>query len=69
MCKRSKGMVTVQHRTKRLLPSTVDGETFVLETIYTSHDKTEIDWIEEQFNDSIGTGIIGQFEVKEQEHE
>lgn len=62
-------MVTVQHRTKRLPPSTVDGETFILETIYTSHDKVEIDWIEKQFNDSIGTGIIGQFEVKEQEHE
>lgn len=60
-------MVTVQHRTKRLPPSTVDGEAFVLETIYTSHDKAEIDWIEEQYRDSIGTGVIAQFEVEEQE--
>lgn len=62
-------MVTVQHRTNRLPPSTVDGETFILETIYTSHDKSEIDWIEEQYKESIGTGLIQQFEVKEQEHE
>lgn len=61
-------MVTVQHRTKRLPPSTVDGETFIFETIYTSHDKEEIDWIEEHFRDSIGTGLIGHFDVKEQKH-
>lgn len=62
-------MVTVQHRTKRLSPNTVDGETFVLETIYTSHDKAEIDWIEKQYRDSIGTGVIAQFEIKEEGHE
>lgn len=62
-------MVTVQHRTKRLSPNTVDGETFVLETIYTSYDKAEIDWIEEQYKESIGTGVVQQFELKEQEHE
>lgn len=62
-------MVTVQHRTKRLPPSTVDGETFVFETIYTSHNKTEIDWIEKNFKDFIGTGLIGQFELKKQENE
>lgn len=62
-------MVTVQHRIKRLPPSTTDGEAFVIETIYTSHDKTEIDWIEQQYRDSIGTELIGQFEVKDQENE
>lgn len=41
-------MVTIQHRIKRLPPSTIDGETLILETIYTSYDKTEIDWIEKQ---------------------
>lgn len=60
-------MVTVQHKIKRLPPSTIDGETLILETIYTSYDKAEIDWIEEQYKDSIGTGLIQQFEVKEQE--
>lgn len=62
-------MVTVQHKTKRLSPSTVDGETFILETIYTSHNKTEIDWIEEQYKESIGTGVVQQFELKERDHE
>lgn len=62
-------MVTIQHRIKRLPPSTIDGETFILETIYTSYDKAEIDWIEEQYKDSIGAGLIQQFEVKGQEHE
>lgn len=62
-------MVTVQHKTKRLSPSTVNGETFILETIYTSHNKTEIDWVEKQFRDSIGAGAIAQFEIKEEGHE
>jgi hypothetical protein len=62
-------MVTIQQRIKRLPPSTVDGETFVFETIYTSYNKTEIDWIEKNFKDSIGTGLIGQFELKEQKNE
>ena len=62
-------MVTIQHRIKRLPPSTIDGETLILETIYTGYDKTEIDWIEKQYKDSIGVGLIQQFEVKGQEDE
>ena len=62
-------MVTIQQRIKRLPPSTVDGETFIFETIYTSYDKTEIDWIEKNFKNSIGTGLIGQFELREREHD
>ncbi len=58
-------MVTVQHRTKRLPPSTVDGEAFILETIYTSYNKSEIDWIEQQYKDAIGDGMVQQFEIKE----
>ena len=62
-------MVTVQHRIKRLPPTTVDGETLRLETIFTSYDKAEIDWIEEQYKDAIGDGLVQRFEVKEKEHE
>lgn len=59
-------MVTVSHKIKRLAPSTAKGEMLVLETVYSSFNKAEIDWIEEQYNGSIGTGLIQQFEVKEQ---
>lgn len=62
-------MVTVQYRIKRLPPSTIDGESLILETIFTSHGKTEIDRIEKRYKDTIGDGLVQQFEAKEQENE
>lgn len=62
-------MVTVQHRIKRLPPSTIGGEALILESIYTSYDKSDIDRIQKQYEDVIGGGTIQQFELKEQEHE
>lgn len=62
-------MVTVQYRIKRLPPSTIDGESLILETIYTSHDKVEIDLIEKHYKDDIGDDLIQRVEVKEQEHD
>ena len=59
-------MVTVQHRIKRLPPSTIGGETLILESIYTSYDKSDIDRIQKQYEDVIGGGTIQQFERKEQ---
>ena len=61
-------MVTVQYRIKRLPPSTKDGETLILETIFSSHDKAGIDRIEEQYKDAIGDGLVQQVEVKEKEN-
>ena len=62
-------MVTVQHRIKRLSPDTVNGEAFMHQTIFTSYDKAEIDWIEKRFKDVISDGLIQLVNVKEQEHD
>ena len=62
-------MVTVQHRIKRLPPNTINGETLILESIYTSYDKSDIDRIQKQYEDVISDGTIQQFESKEQENE
>lgn len=62
-------MVTVQHRIKRLPPNTINGETLILESIYTSYDKSDIDRIQKQYEDVIGDNLIQQFESKEQEYE
>lgn len=59
-------MVTVQHRIKRLPPSTIGGETLILESVYTSYDKSDIDRIQKQYEDVIGGGTIQQFELKGQ---
>lgn len=59
-------MVTVQTTCKRLPPDTANGEIFVLTTTYSSQDKAEIDWIEEQYKSSIGDGIIRTYEGTEE---
>ncbi len=62
-------MVTVQHRIKRLSPDTVNGEVFMHQTIFTSYNKAEIDWIEKQYKDVISDGLIQLVNVKEQDDE
>lgn len=54
---------------KRTEPDTISGESIVLTTVYSSFDSTEIDKLEEQFRQRIGSGIIGEVKLNDEEDE
>lgn len=53
---------------QRLEPDTINGETLKVTQVYSSHDKSEIDKLEESLQKQIGNGLIGEISLdKEQE--
>lgn len=54
---------------KRMEPDTISGESIVLTTVYSSFDSAEIDKLEEQFRKRIGSGIIGEVNLDDEEDE
>lgn len=44
---------------ERLMPTTADGHIIKVTTYYSSYDKNEIDRLQEDLKNSIGTGITG----------
>lgn len=52
---------------QRLNPDAVCGEIIVVTQRYTSYDVREIDILEERFMKSIGSGIMSEYTIKEQE--
>lgn len=49
---------------KRLKQDTINGDSIQVTMVYSSFDKNEIDSVEEVFKETIGTGIISEFETK-----
>lgn len=49
---------------ERLMPTTADGHMIKVTTYYSSFDKSEIDKLQEDLRDAIGSGIVS-YEVKE----
>lgn len=56
---------------KRMNPDTVNGNMIILQTVYSSFDRDEIDALEKTFKKNIGTGLITEYKYgeEEQEHE
>lgn len=52
---------------RRLDPTTLIGENIVVVTTYSSFNKEEIDALEKELEETIGSGVISESE--EQEHE
>lgn len=57
----------VQTMYRRLDPDTVTGEQIVVVTTYSSFNKEEIDALEKELKETIGSGVI--WESEEQDHE
>lgn len=52
---------------QRLNPDTVCGEIIIVTQRYTSFDAREIDILEERFKHTIGSGIMSEYTIKEQD--
>ena len=52
---------------QRLNPDTVCGEIIIVTQRYTSFDVKEIDILEERFKKTIGSGIMSEYTIKEQD--
>ncbi len=48
---------------ERLMPTTTDGHIIKISTCYSSFDKNEIDKLQEDLRNTIGTGIVS-YEVE-----
>ena len=49
---------------ERLMPTTADGHILKITTYYSSFDKAEIDKLQEDLRDAIGSGIVS-YDVEE----
>lgn len=52
---------------QRLNPDTVCGEIIIVTQRYTSFDAREIDILEERFKKTIGSAIMSEYTIKEQD--
>ena len=52
---------------QRLNPDTVCGEIIIVTQRYTSFDVKEIDILEERFKKTIGSAIMSEYAIKEQD--
>ena len=50
---------------KRLMPTTVNGDAIAITTVYSSFNPAEIDELEQQCRDTIGTGVLQNFDYGE----
>lgn len=46
---------------ERLMPTTADGHIIKISTYYSSYDKSEIDKLQEDLQNTIGAGLVTEF--------
>lgn len=46
---------------ERLMPDTVRGEAIVIKQVFSDFDKEKIDTLEKQFENTIGIGIVSEY--------
>lgn len=49
---------------KRNNPDTINGESITVTTVYSSYNEKEIDELENQLRNSIGSGLIGNINTE-----
>ena len=54
--------MNVQLTWNRLQPDTISGEKIIVKTIYSSFDKKEIDELQSKFEETYGSGVVGEVE-------
>ena len=52
---------------ERLNPTTYDGEIIKVTTFFSSFDKTEIDKLEEKLENIIGTALVSEFILEDED--